>query len=319
MSSDNGRNLSAGVYCAILTFFDEAGGLDIPAIRGHATYLVKSGITGLVAMGSNGEMPHLTRDERQIVTREIRSALADAGFFDVPIIVGCSDQSVHGTVLLIRDAEVAGADAALVLPPSYFRPAVSDALVENFYRKVADASPLPIILYSYPDVTAGVKMDSDLLIKVSQHPRIVGTKFTCGDTGKLARVSASMNAATPLSACSGYLTLGGLADFALQALVAGGSGYIAGGANIAPRTCVKVYELFREGKFKEAMKQQRILSEGDWHHTKAGIAATKAIVQKQHGYGGIPREPLSAMAEESATELLTKSHALLDWERSLGG
>jgi L-threo-3-deoxy-hexylosonate aldolase len=178
---------------------------------------------------------------------------------------------------------------------------------------------LPILLYSFPAVVAGIEMDSDLLISISKHPNVVGTKFTCGDTGKLGRVARAMNAITPQSAegQTGYVVLGGLADFELPAFVAGASGVIAGGANVTPKACAAVFSLYKEDRLRESIEAQRILSTGDWAHTKRGVAGTKAALEKYFGYGGDPRRPLKPLDDVSTSQLLDEMEELIRWERSI--
>ena len=171
------------------------------------TVLAKTGISGLVTMGSNGEAPHLNWEERISVIETTRTALDDAGFKQIPIIMGASGQSVRGTLELCQDAAKAGADYALALPPGYFRGAMNNGVIADFYKRVADGSPLPRLVYSFPAVVAGIEMDSDLIISISHHPNIVGTKFTYGDTGKLARVASAMNGLTIHANNSGYLCM----------------------------------------------------------------------------------------------------------------
>ncbi|KAJ9149363.1 hypothetical protein NKR23_g4280 [Pleurostoma richardsiae] len=190
--------------------------------------------------------------------------------------------------------------------------------IYDFFMEVAEGSPLPVVLYSFPAVTAGIEMDSDLLIRISKaHPNIIGTKFTCGDTGKLARVARSMDTKTPSQPGKSYWAVAGLADFALQGLVAGASGVVAGGANVLPKTCVRVYELFRQGRFDEAMKAQSLLSEGDWPHTGAGIGATKAVLQQVYGYGGHGRSPLRRLSSKTAESIVAHMKDVLAFESTL--
>lgn len=257
--------------------------------------MVEAGIKGIVVMGSNGEAPHLDREERKTIIQTTRAILCEHGYDTTPIIAGCSDQSVRGTLQLCRDAESAGADYALVLPPSYYRPAMSADVIKRFYHGVADGSPLPIILYSYPTVAAGIELSSDVLIAASSHKNVVGTKFTCGDTGKLNRVTTAMKSRKP-----DYVTLGGLADFILPGLVAGASGMIVGGGNVAARSCVHVHDLWARGELAAAHEAQCILSTGDWAHTRIGVGGTKAVLQKYFRYGGSPRRPLGVPDHEAA-------------------
>ena len=301
-----------------MTFFDpETEDLDLPTIRTHSVRLAKAGLVGLVTMGSNGEAVHLTRAERNQVTRATREALDEAGFLDVPVICGASEQSIRGTIILCEEGKEAGAEYALLVPPSYYRTAMDEPRLEEYYLAVADASPLPIILYNYPGAVAGIDMDSDFIIKVSQHPNIVGTKFTCGNTGKLTRVAAELDAVTSKSTGSGYMAFGGMADFTAQTAVSGGSGIIAGGANVIPKTIVKVWNLWAEGKFQEAVELQKVLSKGDWVLTKAAIPGTKQALQEYFGYGGYPRRPLRRMGGDEAKELGLKIREVMKVENSL--
>ncbi|OWO99689.1 hypothetical protein B2J93_9439 [Marssonina coronariae] len=281
-----------------MTFFDpETEDLDIPSIQRHAIRLAEAGLVGLVTMGSNGEAVHLSAAERSAVTAATRAALDSAGFTHIPIIVGATEGSVRGTVALIHESAQAGGEYVLLLPPSYFRGLMDDEAVYGYFVAVAAASPLPIILYNYPGAVAGIDMDSDLLIRLAQHPNIVGTKFTCGNTGKLTRVALATAARTPFGEGSGYMAFGGMCDFTAQTLVSGGSGVIAGGANVMPKTCVRVWDLYVAGQRDEAFALQQILSKGDWVLTKAAIAGTKSAIQTYYGYGAHPRRPLKRLDE----------------------
>lgn len=302
-----------------MTFFSPTTeDLDIPTIRHHAVRLARSGLVGLITMGSNGEAVHLSRSERITVTRETRSALDSAGFTDVPVIVGASDQSIRGTIELCKDAASAGGEYVLLVPPSYYRNAVGDeGVLHGYFTGVADGSPLPLILYNYPGAVAGIDMDSDFLIRVSQHPNIVGTKFTCGNTGKLTRVARAVDAVTPHARGSGYMAFGGMADFTAQTLVSGGSGIIAGGANVMPKTIVKVWNLWTEGKWKESMELQKVLSQGDWVLTKAAIPGTKSAIQSYFGYGGYPRRPLRRLSAQKVQEIKEGVKEVMGWEMRL--
>lgn len=328
--------LRPGVYCPTVTFFHpDTEDLDIPSIRKHAVRLAKAGLVGLVTMGSNGEAVHLTREERKTVTRESRAALDEAGYQNVPIIAGASENSIRGTVELARECAEAGAEYVLIVPPSYYRYAVgNDQSIYDFFTGVADQSPLPVILYNYPGAVAGIDMDSDLIIRISQHPNVVGTKFTCANTGKLTRVARALDAITPpapfltkplsstqktekTKANHPYVAFGGIADFTLQTLISGGSAIIVGGANVIPRTCVQIFKLWSSGKIAEAFELQKVLSDGDWVLTKAAIPGTKQAIQLFFGYGGYARRPLRRLDEASVKDLEGKLQEVMAVERSL--
>ncbi|CAH0045295.1 unnamed protein product [Clonostachys solani] len=288
------RLLPGGIYAAVMTFFDSnTEDIDLQTQNQHTARLAKAGIAGFVVMGSNGEAPHLSIEERSAIIRETRSCLDGLGKSETPIIAGCSDQSVRGTVHLCREAALAG------------------NVIERFFIAVAEQSPIPIILYSFPGVSAGIEMDSGLLGRISQHPNVAGTKFTCGDTGKLSRVATAVKSRQP------YAIFGGLADFILPALVAGATGVIAGGANVTPLTCVKVFDLWREGKVEAAREMRAVLAQGDWEHTARGISGTKAALNILFGYGGKPRRPLEALPQASVVEMQRGLEGLIALEEQL--
>ena len=312
------RPLVPGIYAPTMTFFDpQTEDIDIPIIKKHAIRLAEAGLVGLVTMGSNGEAVHLSNAEKTAVTKATREALDSAGFSHVPIIVGATEGSVRGTISLIKEAEAAGGDYTLLLPPSYFRGLMDEESIYDYFTAVASESPLPIILYNYPGAVAGIDMDSDLLIRLAKHPNIIGTKFTCGNTGKLTRVALATNATTPSNPGSGYFAFGGMCDFTAQTLVSGGSGIIAGGANVMPKTCVKVWNLYVEGKIEESFAMQKTLSKGDWVLTKAAIAGTKSAIQSYYGYGGYPRRPLKRLDEVKTKGIKEGIEEVMKLEKSL--
>ncbi|OCK95958.1 aldolase [Cenococcum geophilum 1.58] len=310
--------LRPGIYSPTMTFFDpETEDLDIPSIRKHAVRLAEAGLVGLVTMGSNGEAVHLSREEKMAVTRATREALDEAGYRDVPVIVGASEHGIRLTIDLCKESAAAGGEYVLLVPPSYYRYAMDEVALYEYFTKVADGSPLPVILYNYPGAVAGIDMDSDLIIRLAKHPNIVGTKFTCGNTGKLTRVALATNAVTPKSEGSGYMAFGGMADFTMQTAASGGSGIIAGGANVIPKACVKVWNLWAEGKYEAAIELQKMLSKGDWVLTKAAIPGTKSAIQSYYGYGGYPRRPLKRLSKEQVNAVAEGIKDVMEIEMSL--
>jgi L-threo-3-deoxy-hexylosonate aldolase len=301
-----------------MTFFDpDTEDVDISTIQSHVVRLADAGLKGIITMGSNGEAVHLSREEKILITREARSALDAAGYSHIPIIVGCTEQSVRGTIELCKEAAGAGGEYALLVPASYYRYAMDEEALVSYFTGVADESPLPLILYNYPGAVAGIDMDSDLLIRLSEHPNIVGTKFTCGNTGKLTRVALATNAKTTHTPGSGYMAFGGMADFTAQTAASGGSGIIAGGANVIPRTCVRVWDLWAQGKYEAAIAMQKMLSKGDWVLTKAAIPGTKSAIQSYFGYGGYPRRPLKRLSQEQVEKVKAGIREVMELEMSL--
>lgn len=233
--------------------------------------------------------------------------------------MGASDQSVRGTLKLCVEAKNAGGDAVLLLTPSFFKWAMNPSAIENYFTEVADSSPLPVIIYNYPGAVAGIDLDSELLIRLAKHPNIVGTKFTCGNVGKLARVAAvtsSVSEIFPVNR-SEYMAFAGIADFITPSLAVGSSGAIVGAANVFPRACVHVYNLCVAGKREEALQAQAKLALADWSLTKRAIPGFKAILEHYHGYGGQPRRPMEPLSGKAVEELIEEIRAMMDWETVL--
>lgn len=314
------RQLTPGVYVPTLCFFKpDSEDLDLETIAKHAIRLAQAGVAGLATQGSNGEAVHLSHMERQVVTSTTRKALRAAGYGEMPIIVGCGAQSTREAIELCKEAHAAGGDYALVLPPSYYAPlfAPSSKSIIQYFNDVADASPIPIIIYNYPGAVSGIDLSSDIIIELSKHENIVGTKLTCGNTGKLNRIAAAVKPVNTNAAHPEFLVLGGSADFALPTMIAGGHGILAGIANIAPKACIKVIELYNEGKHAEAQKMQEVVARGDWVAIQGGIVGTKAGMNGCFGYGGVARSPLPRPDEQETKKWTEKFQELVELENSL--
>ncbi|OJD21233.1 hypothetical protein ACJ73_07427, partial [Blastomyces percursus] len=226
----------------------------------HEVRMAKAGVAGLVTQGSNGEAVHLSHHKRNLVTKTTREALDRAGFPFVPIIVGCGAQSTRETINLYQEAVASGGDYALVLSPAYYKGLYKHQSTIDFFTDVATASPIPVLIYNYPGGAAGIDMDSDTIIALAKHPNIAGCKLTCGNTGKLNPIAAATKASEVSDNDSGFMCIGGSSYFTMQTLIGGGSGVICGLANIAPKACVKIIELYKAGKPIEAQKLQAVVA-----------------------------------------------------------
>ncbi|KAK6330192.1 hypothetical protein TWF730_004688 [Orbilia blumenaviensis] len=312
------RPLVAGVYVPTVCFFNDlTEDLDISTIKKHAVRMAEAGVAGIATQGSNGEAVSLSHRERKLVTSATREALEAAGYHDMPIIVGCGAQSTRETLELCHDALISGGDYVLVLPPAYYKGLMSNADLYDYFRDVADESPLPVLIYNFPGAASGLDLDSDFISKLAQHPNIVGCKLTCGNSGKLARIATATNAVTPSDHGSGFMAMGGSADFTLQTLIVGGSGVIAGLANIAPKACVAIVNYYAQGKIKEAKRIQARVAQGDWAAIQGGLVGTKSCLQTFFGYGGYARKPLPRPDSEEAIKWERAFQDVVDLERTL--
>jgi 4-hydroxy-2-oxoglutarate aldolase len=146
------------------------------------------------------------------------------------------------------------------------------------------------MIYNFPVVTAGQDLDSDTLAALAEHPNIVGTKLSCGNIGKLHRLTSRFPQ-------SDFAVFAGRSDLLTQGRLSGSSGAIAALVNIVPKLHAKLWKLIQEGNIKEAMELQAKLGHADWAIGRiGGIGGVKAVVSKNFGYGGnTVRGPLKAV------------------------
>lgn len=286
------KTLPGGIYVPTVTFFKPTAAqeLDVETYTKHIEWLGRAGVAGVAVQGSTGEAVTLTREERNIITSTTRAAL-DRVHNAGPVIVGTvGAQSTAQAIQLCQDGFESGGEFALVLPPSYYAPAMSTQAIQSFFEDVADASPIPVLIYSYPGVCSGIDMDTDLLQKLAVHPNIAGIKHTDHNLGKIARLSSLKE-----TFGSSFAVLGGASDYLLSALVVGADGCITGMGNVAPRACVKAMELFKAGKTAEATKLAGEISRAEWALGKGGITGTKYATTYYNGlpeFSSLGRKPL---------------------------
>lgn len=299
--------LPNGVYVPILAFFTPDDDIDVPATQRHVARLLAAGIAGIVVHGSNGEAAHLSRRERRTAIEAVVDAArhaADPPNERFPIIAGCGAESVRETVELCSEAQQAGATHALILPPGYYAGLMGVDELVGFFHQVADRSPIPILIYNYPGAAHGVDLNSDTLLRIAAHPRVVGVKLTCGNTGKLARVVADVPKVR--GGRDDFFVAGGSADFLLQSLAVGAHGTIAGFANLAPRATVRIMELFEQGRLKEVRALQHEVARADWLAIRYGFVGVKSAMPMFHGEAERtacePRRPLKRLPQGGNAE-----------------
>ena len=254
-----------GVWAPAVTFFDHTTDtLDTESQAKYYSYLSKSGLAGLVVLGTNAETFLLTREERKTLLETARKACGPS----YPIMAGVGGHSTKQVLEFIVDAADAGANYALLLPPAYFGKQTTPAVIENFFNDVAKESLLPIVIYNFPAVCNGIDLDSATICRLAKtHSNIVGVKLTCGAVAKITRLAAELPAEK-------FSTYGGQSDFLIGGLASGSAGTIAGFANVFPKTIVRIYNLYQEGKFQEALDLHKKAALAE-QPCKAGIASVK--------------------------------------------
>lgn len=259
-----------------MTIFDPSTDtLDLESQKKYYSYLSRSGLSGLVIMGTNSEAFLLTREERAQLIATARRAVGP----DFPLMAGVGSHSTKQTLELAHDAAAAGANYLLVLPPAYFGKATTMNVVKRFFADVARQSPLPVLIYNFPGVCNGVDIDSETITAIVRESaaasaegisNVVGVKLTCGSVGKITRLAATFGPTE-------FAIFGGQSDFLIAGLTVGSAGCISAFANVFPKTASKIYELYTAGKMVEAMELQRTAALAE-SPCKGGIASTKYAV-----------------------------------------
>ncbi|HEY9464866.1 MAG TPA: dihydrodipicolinate synthase family protein [Vicinamibacterales bacterium] len=292
----------AGIYTPIATPFRDDGTVDERALAANVSRWMTTPLTGLVVLGSNGEAASLEDAEADRVVEIVRAAVPSSR----PLIAGTGRESTRATIAATRRAAAAGADAALVRTPSFFKPQMTtDAFVRHF-TEVADASPVPVLLYNVTLYT-GVNLLPDAVERLAVHPNIVGMKESGSDIGQIAEYVAR----TP----DDFTVLAGSATTLVHALCAGCDGAILALASLAPAECVLMLTLVREKRLDEAHAlQRRLMPLARSVGTSYGVPGLKAALELKGYAGGPPRPPLRPVSSEVVDIIRRQLDALIPVE-----
>ncbi len=250
-----------------------------------------SGLAGLVVLGSNGEFQLLTREEKEELIAFVRQHTPK----DMKVMAGTGCESTAETIELSRRAAELGADAVLVVTPNYYKACYTPSALKKYYTEVADASPVPVMLYNMPGNT-GINMQSSLMAELAAHPNIVGVKDSSGNIVQIAETIAN----TPAD----FAVFAGSASYLLPSLALGAVGTTAALANVLPEECVAVYEHFKAGRLEEARRlQHRLLEINRAVTARWGPAGLKAAMDMVGYYGGPPRKPILPLTPAEREEL----------------
>jgi 4-hydroxy-2-oxoglutarate aldolase len=270
-----------GLFHPLVTPFDANGDVDPAAIARNAATYLRSPLTGLVVLGSNGEQPQLEDGEADRVIAAVREVVPA----DRPLLAGAARESTRATIAACRRAAALGVSAVMVRTPSFYKNMMtSDAFVAH-YTAVADASPAPVILYNVTMYT-GVTLQADAVGLLSRHPNIVGIKESGNDMQLLGDYLAA-------SAGEDFVVLCGSATSFYSALALGVHGGVLALSGLVPERCVELMRLVRDGRMAEARALQAALMPlaraiGAQH----GVPALKAALALVGFETGEPRPPL---------------------------
>ena len=281
----------SGLCLPITTPFTTNQSLDSVALAANIEKWNASGIAGYVVLGSTGERVNLDEREYIQVIETARKATPDALSF----IVGAGQQSTRGTIKEIEIAARAGAEAVLVITPHYYHAAITQDALVGHYATVADASSIPIILYSMPDLT-GIKIEPETAARLSAHENIIGIKDSSNDVPKLAE--------TVRLVPDDFAVMIGNGTVFCEALQAGARAGILAVGCVAPQLCVAIYHAVQAREIDRASALQEALTPLARAVTKTyGIGGLKAALEMLGFVGGAVRAPLQRPSESARDEI----------------
>jgi 4-hydroxy-2-oxoglutarate aldolase len=276
----------SGIFPALTTPFAADGSVAIADLKRNIQMYNRVGLVGYVVMGSTGESVLLSRLEMDAVLVAVKETASR----NKKLIAGTGAESTAETIERTKRAAELGYDAALVKTPYYYKPVYKPEVYLQHYRSVADASPIPVLLYSVPQFT-GVALEPPEVIALSEHPNIIGIKESSGNVQRVAEIIASVRA--------DFQVLVGSAATIYPSLVIGACGAILALGSALPDKCVELYELFRQGKHEKARGlQEVILRASKLVVSECGIAGVKYTMDQRGFRGGLPRLPLIPLKDE---------------------
>ncbi|HYR44542.1 MAG TPA: dihydrodipicolinate synthase family protein [Terriglobia bacterium] len=268
-----------GIIPPMVTPFDETGAIRYDAFGRNIEEYVKAGIEGYLVLGSNGESVYLEHSEKLKLIEVARKQVPAS----MMLLAGTGLESTRATIELTKEAADRGVDAVLVKNPFYFKSQMTFDVYVAHYTAVADASPVPVVIYNVP-VFTGVPLQSRLVVELAKHPNIRGLKDSSGDVKLISEVVWNTDK---------FNVLAGAAPTLFPAMAAGARGGIVAVACAAPKAALALYRAFAAGDYKKAGLIQRIIAPAAGAVTeKYGIAGLKAAMELEGFEAGSPRRPL---------------------------
>ena len=272
-----------GVFPYLVSPIDAQGRILTDVLGRLVSDLIKAGVHGLTPLGSTGEFAYLSREQRAAV---VQGTIEAAGK-RVPVIAGVASTSTADAIDQAKNYQKLGADGILAILEAYFP--LHDAQIESYFRAIADAVDIPVVLYTNPQFQRS-DLTLDVIAQLSTHPRIRYIKDASTNTGRLLSI---------MNRCPAMKVFSASAHIPAAVMLIGGVGWMAGPACIVPRPSVKLYELCRAGKWPEAMKLQRKLWRINETFARFNLAACiKAGLQIQGYAVGDPVPPQAALSLE---------------------
>jgi 4-hydroxy-2-oxoglutarate aldolase len=282
----------SGIFPALTTPFAEDGAVSLSALKQNVLRYNATGLAGYVVLGSTGESVLLSRTEADRILETVRENAATGKL----LIAGTGAESTAETIERTKRAADLGYHAALVKTPYYYKPAYKPDVLIAHYRRVADASPIPVLLYSVPQFT-GVTLETPEIVALSEHSNIIGIKDSSGHVQRIAEVAGLVR--------SSFQILTGGAPVVLPSLSVGARGAILALASALPEKCVALHQFFRQGEWDKARELQIALARASRTMvSESGIAGVKFAMDQRGYHGGVPRLPLQPLSDRSKQDIL---------------
>jgi len=280
-----------GVFPALTTPFEADGGVSLSGLKENIRHYNKTGLAGYLVLGSTGESVMLSREEADAVLVAVKEAAAPGKL----LIAGTGAESTAETIARTKRAAALGYQAALVKTPYYYKPVYRAETYLRHYRAVADASPIPVLLYSVPAFT-GVTLETPEILALAEHGNIAGIKDSSGSVQRVGEVVSGAPAK--------FQVLTGGAAVVYPALCVGARGAILALASALPEKFVELYDLVTQGRHEQAKSLQLALaSTSKCIVTENGIAGVKYAMDLRGYHGGLPRLPLLPLTEEKKQQI----------------
>lgn len=276
----------AGLYTPIVTPFQADGDLDEAAVRFNVDRYLETALTGVIVLGSNGEAAQLDEAESDRAIAIVRDAVPRGR----RLLAGTGRESTRATIEATRRAAALGVDAVMVRTPSFYKNQMTSDVFIRHYRDVADASPVPILLYNVTMYT-GVNLTPDAVAALSEHPNIVGMKESGNDMVQLADTLARVT--------SGFVVLAGSASTCYASLALGAHGAVLALAGVVPELCLELVDLAGSGRHADARAlQQRLMPVARAVGATYGVPGLKAALHLMGYRAGLPRPPLRPVSPD---------------------
>ena len=275
----------AGIFPALTTPYHEDGSVAVDRLKQNLARYNKTGLAGYVVLGSTGESVLLSTAEGEALLAGGKEAAGP----DKVLIAGTGAESTAETIARTRRAASLGYAVALVKTPYYYKPVYKAEVYLRHYRSVADASPIPVLLYSVPIFT-GITLETPEILALAEHPNIIGIKDSSGAIQRVVEVAGQ--------APKSFRVLTGGAAVVYPALAAGAQGAILALAAVLPERCLAVYDAWKAGRHAEALAgQQQLALASQTIASENGIAGLKYAMDLRGYWGGLPRLPLLPLGE----------------------